>query len=205
MIYGVSNYLLTLHFENIIGGRLMSRKLMFLIFPVVLSASSFAQQEAGDRRPGSNIVDANWEEYKYMYTSSPLCSEEEITLWSCETSGKIYSLCSSTHISRKEGYIQYRVSRNGNIIFTFPNSKTPPFGLFSYHSSSNGDAYINFSNGGYDYNLGDPLRGNSVIFVSSKKSPNHSSEIQCNSGNQTLQVNYTMRLMFDAGIWSNYY
>jgi hypothetical protein len=180
-------------------------KLAFLVFVLVLSAPSFAEQEAGVWRPSPNIAEATWEEHKYMYTSSPLCSKEEITLWSCETSRKTYSLCSSMHITRNEGYIQYRVSRNGNIVFAFPNTKTPPFGLFTYHSSPNGDAYINFSNGSYGYSLGDPLRGNSVINVTSKKSPSHITEIKCNGGNQTLQANYTMRLMFDAGIWSTEY
>lgn len=182
----------------------MTLKFISLTLSLALSTSSFAQQETGDRRPISSISDATWEEYKNMYSSSPLCSKEEITLWSCETSRKTYSLCSSTQISRKSGYIQYRVSRNGNTTFTFPSSKIPPVGLFSYQTSANGDAYLNFSNEGYDYSLVDPLRERSVIFATKKQSPNRSSQISCANGNQTLQVNYTIRLMFDAGIWTGY-
>jgi hypothetical protein len=161
------------------------------------------KEEVDNWRPASNITDATWEEYKDMYTSSPLCSKEEITLWSCETSTKIHSLCSSTHITRKAGYIQYRVSKNGQTIFTFPNSKTLPFGLFSYNTTANGSPYIVFSNGGYEYRLIDQV-DRSEILVTQKKSPHPSSQISCNKGNQTFEVNYTERLIFDAGIWSNY-
>lgn len=187
-----------------IGGSRMILKITFLTLLLVLSSASFAQNAPQDRRPISSISDAAWEEYKDIYSSSPLCSKEEITLWSCKASRKTYVLCSSMHISKVSGYIQYKVAKNGKTIFSFPGSKIPPFGLFSYQSSANGDASLEFSNGGYDYSLIDPLRGRSLISVVPKKSPNRLSQISCNEANQTLQVNYTMRLMFDAGIWSDY-
>lgn len=182
----------------------MILKIAFLTLLLILSTSSFAQNAAQDQRPISSITDATWEEYKDMYSSSSLCSKEEITLWSCKTSGKTYALCSSKHVDKKSGYIQYKAAKNGNPIFAFPSSKIPPFGLFSYQSSANGDASLEFSNGGYDYSLIDPLRGRSLISVAPKKSPNRLSQIACNDANQTLQVNYTMRLMFDAGIWAGH-
>lgn len=182
----------------------MILRITFLTLSLVLSTSSFAQNAPRDQRPISSISEASWEEYKDMYSSSPLCNKEEITLWSCKTSRKTYALCSSMQISKKSGYIQYKVAKNGNTIFAFPSSKIPPFGLFSYQTSANGDAFLEFSNGGYDYSLIDPLRGRSLISVTPKKSPNLLSQISCNDANQTLQVNYTMRLMFDAGIWLGY-
>jgi len=175
-----------------------------LTLSLAASASQATQQEAASHRPISSIRDATWEKYKGMYLSNPLCSKNEITLWSCETSKKTHALCSSTQVNRRTGYIQYRVSRNGNIVFEFPNSRIPPVGLFTYQTSANGDAYLAFSNGGYSYSLIDPLRDRSVIFVTANRSPNRTSRSQCASGNQTLQVNYTMRLMYDAGIWTSH-
>lgn len=182
----------------------MTLKITFLTLSLLLSTVSLAQQDAENRRPVSSITDATWEKYKDMYSSSPLCSKEEITLWSCETSSKTYSLCSSTHIDKTTGYIQYRVSRNGHTIFTFPNTKIPPVGLFSFQSYANGNASLDFSNGGYDYSLIDPLREESAIFVINKNTQRQS-QVSCNGGNQTLQLNYTLRLMFDSGVWSGYY
>lgn len=182
----------------------MILKITFLTLSLFLSTSSFAQNAAQEQRPISSITDATWEDYKDAYLSSPLCGKEEITLWSCKTSRKIYALCSSINISKKFGYIQYKIAKNGNTNFVFPSSKIPPFGLFSFQTSANGDAFLKFSNGDYDYSLVDPLRGRSLISVTPKKSLNRLSQISCNDANQTLQVNYTMRLMFDAGIWSGY-
>lgn len=182
----------------------MILKITFLTLLLFLSIFAVAQNAPQERRPVSTITNATWEEYKDMYYSSPLCAKEEITLWSCKTPGKTYALCSSKQISKSSGYIQYKVAKNGKTIFTFPSSKIPPIGLFSYQSSANGDASLDFFNGGYDYSIMDPLRGKSLISVTPKKSPNRPTQISCNEANQTLQVNYTMRLMFEAGIWSDY-
>lgn len=183
----------------------MTLKAIFLAFSLIfITPTSFAQQEAGDKQPISSITDATWEQYKGEYSNSPLCGGEEITLWSCETPKKTYSLCSSTQVDQKKGYIQYRVSENGKTVFTFPSSKRQPAGLFTYRSFPNGDASIQFSNGNFNYRLIDPLRESSAISVTAKKTQNSVSDISCNNSNQTLQVNYTMRLMFDAGIWSGY-
>lgn len=179
-------------------------KVIFLTLSLAVSTSYFAQTKDERRRPISNISDATWEEYKAMYGTSKYCSKEEITLWSCETSGKTYLLCSSTYVRKGSGYIQYRVAANGKTIFTYPSLKTPPFGSFSYQTSANGDASLDFSHGGFDYSLMDSMRGKSQISVTQKEPPHRSSQISCKNGNQTLQVNYTMRLMFDAGIWSDY-
>lgn len=153
--------------------------------------------------PVSSITNATWKQYRAEYRQSPLCSKDEITLWSCEAGKRVYSLCSSQVVNRSSGYMQYRASSRGKIVFIYPPEKRPPLGLFTYASSANGDAYVEFTSGEYGYTLADPLRGESAIFVSALGPSRKETEIRC-QGNQTLQVNYTMRLMYDSGVWPGY-
>lgn len=88
------------------------------------------------------------------------------------------------------------------LTFVYPAAKVPPLGLFRYTSSPNGNASIDFTNQGYAYSLGDPLRGKSVITVSAVGAPGNATQISCGP-NQTLQVNYTMRLMDEFGVWNH--
>lgn len=87
--------------------------------------------------PVDSITQAKFSDYKGMYTESPLCKKDEITLWTCETPKKLFSLCSSQIITKNTGYIQYRASKAGRVIFVFPDSKTPPLGIFKYKSLLN--------------------------------------------------------------------
>lgn len=146
------------------------------------------------------IHKATWEQYRQEYPASPLCGKEEITLWSCSAGRHEYSFCASQIVTRTEGYMQYRASKSGKIVFTYPATKQQPKGFFEYISNQNGDASIEFSNGGYRYNLVDPLRGSSSIIINTPD--NKTTTIQCGI-NQTLQINYTMRLMYDSGIWNH--
>ena len=134
-----------------------------------------------------------------MYQQSALCNKDEITLWSCETGKHVYSLCSSHIVTRTSGYVQYRASNHGKIVFTYPAEKKPPLGLFAYDLSANGNASVEFTSNGYGYTLSDPLRDKSSIFVSAPSGKQ--TEIRCGDPNQTLQINYTMRLMYDSGVW----
>jgi len=165
------------------------------------STTSPAAQPSPKRQPSSTITNAKWEDYESMYQKGPNCSKEEVTLWDCKSGKKTYSLCSTPHVTRKSGYIQYRATKDGKKEFVFPPDKLPPAGFFKYISSLNGDAYLDFSNGGYQYSLIDPLRDTSGIEISTQ---NRRSMINCENGNQTLQLNYTMRLMYDSGIWEEY-
>jgi hypothetical protein len=160
-----------------------------------------AAQPSPKRQPLEAITNAKWADYKSMYEKSPYCSTSEVTLWTCTVGKKTYSLCSTTQVTRKSGYIQYRATNDGRNEFVFPPGKVPPAGFFKYSTSANGDASIEFSNGGYQYSLIDPLRGNSTIEVSNQK---RRSMINCEQGNQLLQLNYTMRLMYDSGVWEEY-
>jgi hypothetical protein len=169
----------------------------FLSLVLALAPAAVLAQEGA---PVSSITDASWPDYRGMYTESPLCSKDEITLWTCKTHTQVFSLCSSQVVTRTSGYMQYRASRRGKVVFTYPAVKKPPLGSFAYESSPNGDASVGFASHGYNYLLEDPLRGGSSIFVSEPDGSGSETEIEC-AGNQTLQVNYTMRLMYDSGIW----
>jgi hypothetical protein len=158
---------------------------------------------AQEHAPVSTITNATWAQYKDMYQSSPLCSKDEITLWSCETGKRVYSLCSSHTVTRNSGYMQYRASTRGKVVFTYPIERRPPLGSFVYQSFANGNASVEFTSNGYGYTLFDPLRDKSSIHVTAPAPSGKETEIECGA-NQTLQVNYTMRLMYDSGVWAGY-
>ena len=163
------------------------------------AAPALAQEHA----PVSSITNATWAQYSDQYQQSPLCSKDEITLWSCETGKRIYSLCSSHTVTRTSGYIQYRASARGKVVFTYPTERKPPLDSFMYNSFGNGNASVGFTSNGYGYTLFDPLREDSSIRISAPAPSGKQTEIRC-GGNQTLQVNYTMRLMYDSGVWAGY-
>jgi hypothetical protein len=166
------------------------------------SAIALAQPEADPRTPVSTITGAQWTDYASMYPRSPLCAEEEVTLWSCVASrGRAHALCSSKTVTRDTGYFQYRASRKGRLVFSYPESRSPPRGRFTYYSGMSGDASLDFANAGYQYSLVDPLRGRASILVTSPGG--RSTEIACDHGGATLQLNYTLRLMYDSGVWSD--
>lgn len=172
------------------------------LFPVALvlhASPTLAQNHA----PVSEIINANWAQYSAQYEQSPLCSKDEVTLWKCTTGKRVYSLCASHVLTRTSGYLQYRASDHGKVVLTYPNEKKPPLGAFVYNSYGNGNASVEFKNNGYSYTLLDPLRGNSSIGVVTPAPSEKRTEIPCGV-NQTLQLNYTMRLMYDSGIWTGY-
>ena len=168
---------------------------MFLVLALTTS-TVLAQPHV----PVTSITGATLDQYRDMYQQSPLCTKAEITLWTCESRKRVFSLCSSPVVTRTTGYLQYRASNAGKPTFAYPAIKTPPLGLFKYHAFGNGNASIEFTNNGYHYSLGDPLRDKSSIVVSAPGVSGKETEIACGA-NQTLQVNYTMRLMYDAGVW----
>lgn len=153
---------------------------------------------AQDAGPVESIRNATWEESRNEYPISPLCTSDEITLWTCSAGKRTYSLCSSRVVTRVRGYMQYRASKAGRTILTYPADKRPPAGAFTYTSYANGNASLEFLNDGYRYSLVDPLRSESSILVNAPSGK--TTEIAC-GGNQTLQLNYTLRLMYDSGVW----
>ena len=172
------------------------------LLPVVLAFAT-APVLTQERTPISSITNATWPQYSDMYQQSSLCSMDEITLWRCETGKRVYSLCASHAVTRTSGYMQYRASSRGKVVFTYPTEKRPPLGSFVYKSFGNGDASVEFTSNGYEYTIFDPLRGSSSIGVSAPAPSGKQTEIGCGP-KQTLQINYTMRLMYDSGVWAGY-
>lgn len=181
-----------------VGLEIMKKTTVSLLFSIFTFSTACAWSQ--EWAPVSSITGARWEDYRDMYDRSPLCAREEITLWTCATSKKVFSLCSSPVVNKTSGYIQYRASKNGKIVFVYPLAKSSPSGLFDYESAPSGDASISFMNAGYTYRLVDPLRSNSFISITAPEARGKETLINCDS-NQTLQINYSMRLMYDSGIW----
>jgi hypothetical protein len=178
----------------------MLRRVLALTFLLSLSTGVMGQPGEDSRTPGSTITEAKWADYAQMYEPSPLCAKDEVTLWTCESSrGKTFSLCASEHVTRDSGYFQYRASKKGRLVFSYPEVKSPPFQRFTYLFGASGNASLEFANAGYRYSLNDPLRSGASIFVTAPGG--RTKEIACERGGGTLQINYTMRLMFDSGVW----
>jgi len=173
------------------------RTLSFLSLACVVSGA-LAHGDA----PVASTAGATLAQYRDMYSRSPLCGGEELTLWRCETKHKAFALCASPSVTRTTGYLQYRAADAGKPVFAYPATRRPPAGLFEYVSAANGDASIGFANAGYRYLLADPLRDRSFITVTAPGAHGKATTIACGP-NQTLQVNYTMRLMDDAGVWNH--
>ena len=177
-------------------------KTMHSAFLFVLLGLTFSTVLAQTHMPVSSITQGSLDQYRDQYHQSPVCTRDELTLWSCETSKRVFSLCSSQSATRTTGYLQYRASTAGKVTFTYPATKVPPLGLFKYESYPNGNASIEFTNKSYQYSLMDPLRDKSSIVVTTPGASGKETEIACGP-NQTLQGNYTMRLMHDFGIWTD--
>ena len=177
-----------------------SMKHATLHFLFGLCALATVPASAQERGTVANIAKAALEEYRDQYQQSPLCVSDEVTLWTCESKNRVFSLCSSPVVTRKSGYMQYRASKSGKVVLEYPSVKRPPLGSFTYNSFGNGNASVEFLNKGYRYSLVDPLRSYSMISVSGPMPSEKTTEIKC-GGNQTLQLNYTMRLMYDSGLW----
>ncbi|WP_199538760.1 MULTISPECIES: hypothetical protein [unclassified Duganella] len=167
---------------------------LFAVISISVTTPALAQ----DHAPVSSITTATWAQYKGDYQQSPLCGKDEITLWTCETGKRVYSLCSSHEMTRTSGYMQYRASDHGKVVLTYPAEKRTPLGAFVFNSYGSGDASVEFTNNGYGYTLFDALRDVSSIQVLAPSGKR--TEIRCGP-NQTLQLNYSMRLMHDAGVW----
>lgn len=173
--------------------------LLYPALPFLLLASGVCSAFAQGATPVPSIATATLDDYRDMYSRSPVCARDELTLWRCETKNKEFALCASPAVTRTTGYLQYRVADASKAVFAYPSTRRPPLGLFKYVSYGNGNASIEFTNEGYAYFLADPLRDRSSITVTAPGAHGKETTIACGP-NQTLQVNYTMRLMHDAGI-----
>lgn len=172
-------------------------KVWFASIIIALAPGAHAGEHA---RAVDHIANAQWQDYQDMYPASALCEAGEITLWTCDANAKRYSLCSSQEVTADAGYIQYRAGNEEGATFLFPENRRHPRGFFAQRNSPSGDAFVTFRNGGYRYTLIDRLRGTSSILVSDEAGSAGGAEIACSNSNQSLQLNYTLRMMRQAGL-----
>jgi len=170
-----------------------------LVLIAIISLSTLSVSKQIKNTAVDNISNSHWKDYQKMYPHSPLCKRDEITLWTCKKAKKIYSLCSS-NVNSRHKYIQYRVAYKHRLIFKYPTTKLNPKGLFKYNLYSNGNAMMEFYNKDYKYELVDSLRSVSQIYVFKKSLNKQVSTITCKNSNQSLQLNYTIKLMSIMGI-----
>ncbi len=85
-----------------------------------------------------------------------LCSSQEQIIFSCATTkNKVVSLCASSHLTDRAGYLQYRFGSTGqNPELVFPSLRDHPNQHFlsgSFMYSGGGGAFLKFSKGEYTY------------------------------------------------------
>lgn len=159
---------------------------------LVLSGLAAARDDGGS---SPAVAGARLADYRDEYPTSALCDTDEITLWTCQTEARTYSLCSSPRINAGAGYIQYREGDDSQVEFAFPGHKRHPAGIFELNIGANGDAGVEFQVGKRGYTLVDRLRGRSSLWVAAGPDGQRVAEVACGNANQSLQLNYTIKLM----------
>jgi hypothetical protein len=88
-----------------------------------------------------------------------LCTQDEKTIWSCETTGrKIVSICGSRELNKERGYLQYRFGRPGRVELEYPRQRQNTQTAFSYFRYTRPLVTylgLRFQTGGYDYEVYD--------------------------------------------------
>lgn len=95
---------------------------------------------------------------------SSLCSKGEKVIFSCtvKPSTKVVSLCSSTKLTKMEGYLQYRFGLPGKIELEFPKNRADSLKAFQYSHyfrAQVDQTEISFSLDGYTYKVFDNFNG----------------------------------------------
>lgn len=126
------------------------------------------------------------------------CTQSERQIWSCEANGKFYTLCASSDLGPQTGYMQYRVYQKAALEFAYPASHRHPRGLFKLSLLSKGAA-MTFSNGGYQYEIYEPLAGSTEIAVT--KARKKLADIRCSDFSDTLTLTSTQDFLATVGIY----
>lgn len=92
------------------------------------------------------------------------CAPDEQVLFSCRTkgAGKSIALCASKHLSKSDGYIQYRFGRGGTVELEFPGrrEKTQQEFRYSHYSRFQVDRVgVSFSRAGFTYSIFENYEG----------------------------------------------
>jgi hypothetical protein len=138
----------------------MKRKLRFQLVLVLILAGLFAQR-----------IDRKVEARPLMALS--LCQKGEKVVFSCAVrrAGKIVSLCSSSKLSKAEGYLQYRFGRPGQVELEFPKDRSTSREAFKYSHyfrAQVDSTEISFTVDGYTYSVFDEFNGEEKPAISEK-------------------------------------
>jgi hypothetical protein len=128
-----------------------------------------------------------------------LCTQGEITEWSCTAKKKIYSLCASKDLGAATGYMQYRAGKASKTEFVFPERLEHPKGNFRLVLQAKG-VMLSFSNAGYEYAIYEPLAGSTRIDVANVQG-SKVADVTCNSATDTLTLTTTMERFERLGIY----
>ena len=132
------------------------------------------------------------------YAEATLCEKNEITVWSCKTKKKIYSLCASNDIATNSGYMQYRAGHKGKISFRFPEKLQHPRGIFTPDYLVR-DGRFSFTNGADEYEITDLLIGPTIIYINSKQD-RKVAQIDCSRADPSILDNPSIDAFRLAGL-----
>jgi hypothetical protein len=128
-----------------------------------------------------------------------LCSSDEETIFSCRTKRKTYEVCASKDLSATSGYMQYRAGLNGKAEFVFPRERLVPVGHFRFRLLARG-AQLTFENGGFTYEIVEPLIGKTTIWVSRGNGSSQAAQ-ECQNFTDSLTLTTTQNRFKSLGIY----
>jgi hypothetical protein len=128
-----------------------------------------------------------------------LCSTDEETIFSCHTKRKTYEICASKDLSATSGYMQYRAGSNGKAEFVFPSQRLVPVGHFKFRLLARG-AQLTFQNGGFTYEVVEPLIGKTTIWVSQGNGATQAAQ-ECQNFTDSLTLTTTQNRFKSLGIY----
>ncbi len=130
---------------------------------------------------------------------SSQCTSHEEIIWSCSSKSKTYEVCASKDLSAASGYMQYRAGPIGNPEFVYPNKPVSPRGIFHYRLLAHG-AQLTFTQGAYQYDLTEQLKGNASIWVS-KGDEKTKLAVLCQTWSDTLTLTTTLDRFKSIGVY----
>lgn len=131
------------------------------------------------------------------YAGSSLCEANEVTVWSCETKKKTFSLCASGDLDTRSGYMQYRAAHYGKISLRYPEALRHPRGIFTLEYLAR-DGKFSFTNGGYYYEIIDLLVGSTAISIN--RNNRQVAEIECGRADPSILDNASIDVFRSAGL-----
>ena len=96
--------------------------------------------------------------------------------------------------------MQYRAGLNGKVEFTYPLQRATPAGKFHFTLLARG-AQLSFKNGGFLYEIFEPLIGTPSIWVSRESGSSVQTELACLNHSDALTLTTTQERFKSLGIY----